>query len=356
VGLAIAAFAFGAVLGDRGSHPPPSAVSRLSLPPLVGERLVAGFAGTAVPKGLRRMIAAGSLAGVILFEENLPTHGTARRLVREIEAIHRPAGLRGPLLVMVDQEGGEVKRLGGPPSASAARMGREGTGYSRRQGEATAANLRGVGFDVDLAPVLDIARPNSAIAAEGRGFGTTAAAVAATAVPFARGLQAGGVVATAKHFPGLGAATESTDSAAQRIELSKQALRTFDERPYRDFIGAGGGMVMLSTAIYPAFSSAPAAFARPLASGELRRRLGFRGVSITDALESAAVSAYGGPAKAGLAAAEAGTDLLLFTEYRAAARAGRALLHGLRSGALARRPFEASVARVLRLRTRLPRG
>ena len=77
-----------------------------------------------------------------------------------------------------------------------------------------------------------------------------------------------------------------------------------------------GAMVMLSTAIYPAYSPKPAAFARPLATRELRVRLGFRGVSISDALGTVSAGAFGGPAKAGLAAAKAGTDLLLFTDYR----------------------------------------
>ena len=80
---------------------------------------------------------------------------------------------------------------------------------------------------------------------------------------------------------------------------------------------------MLSTAIYPAYSPKPAAFARPLATRELRVRLGFRGVSISDALGTVSAGAFGGPAKAGLAAAKAGTDLLLFTDYHAGARAYR---------------------------------
>jgi beta-N-acetylhexosaminidase len=235
-------------------------------------------------------------------------------------------------------------------------MGAAGAGFSRQQGRATAANLRGIGANVDLAPVLDLARPGGTIAETERGFGSTPAQVAATAIPFAAGLEEGGVAATAKHFPGLGAATKNTDFAAQRIDLSKRALRSADEVPYRRFIARGGAMVMLSTAVYPAFSPSPAAFAWPLATGELRSRLGFTGVSITDALESAAVRDFGGPAKAGLAAARAGTDLLLFTSYRAAARAGGALLRALRAGSLDRTAFEASAGRVLRLRHALGRG
>lgn len=353
-GLAIAAFAFGAVLSDRGAPPPPSPASRLSLRQLVGERLVAGFHGTTVPAPLRQMIRQGGLAGVILFAKNLSSRSVARDLVAEIESIRRPAGLRDSLLVMVDQEGGLVKRLAGAPTASAAQMGAAGPAFSREQGRATAASLRRVGINVDLAPVLDVARPGGTIADTDRGFGSSAAKVEATALPFAAGLQDGGVAATAKHFPGLGAAAGNTDFAVQRIDLSKPELRAVDERPYRRFGAAGGELVMLSTAIYPAFSPKPAAFAGAIASDELRRRFGFDGVSITDALESAAVRSFGGPATAARAATAAGTDLLLFTDYRAAAVAGRALLRRLHGTPGARAPFEASAGRVLRLRHALP--
>ncbi len=111
--------------------------------------------------------------------------------------------------------------------------------------------------------------------------------------------QAGGVAATGKHFPGFGSARVNTDFAVQRLGISKARLRRVDEAPYRPYIAAGGDLVMLSTAIYPAFSGRPAAFTRSIATGELRGRLGFDGVAITDALESVAVRAFGGAAKAG---------------------------------------------------------
>lgn len=351
VGLAIVAFAFGAVLSERSSPPPvPSIASQLSVRRLVGERLVAGFSGTELPLALRRMIRRGELAGLLFFEENLADRAAAKRLSAEIQSIPRPRGLRDPLLLMVDQEGGLVKRLDSAPTLSAAQMGAAGARVSREQGRATAASLRRAGLNVDLAPVLDVAREGGVIAETERGFGTTATGVEATAIPFAKGLQEGGVIATAKHFPGLGGAGESTDFAAQQIDLSKRELRAVDERPYRRFIAAGGEMVMLSTAIYPALSPRPAAFARPVATGELRRRLGFEGVSITDALESAAVRNFGGPDAAARAATAAGTDLLLFTDYRAAATAGASLVHELRRGPSARSAFEAAASRVLRLR------
>jgi beta-N-acetylhexosaminidase len=287
---------------------------------------------------------------VILFAENLPDRATAKDLVANLEAIPRPPGLRDRLLIMVDQEGGEVKRLSGPPGASAAEMGARGGAFSGRQGRLTGASLAELGIGVDLAPVLDVARPGGVIADTERGFASSPAGVTATAIPFAEGLQAAGIAATAKHFPGLGSASENTDFAVQRIGRSKTALRRVDEAPYRAYVAAGGKMVMLSTAIYPALSPLPAALARPVATAELRGRLGFEGVSITDALGSVAVSSFGGPEKAALAGARAGTDILLFTDYRAGLRAGRALLGGLRAGRLSRAGLEASAGRVLRLR------
>jgi beta-N-acetylhexosaminidase len=334
--------------------PPPSLVERLTPGELAGERIVVSIDGTGLTPELRNAIHTGKVAGVVLFEPDFPSRDEGRELIEALQAVPRPKLLRGlPLLVMTDQEGGEVKRLDGAPEASAAQMGAEGAGYSRRQGKATAANLASVGVNVDLAPVLDVARPGGVIADTGRGFGETAAAVTKTAVPFAEGLEAGGVAATAKHFPGLGTATENTDFEAQHLELSKAELLAVDEAPYRAYIAAGGRLVMLSTAIYPAFSERPAAFTRAIATGELRGRLGFKGVTITDSLGSAAVAEFGGQQEAAVDGASAGDDLLLFDDLESALAGHRALVKQLHTGGLPRKPFQAATSRVLGLRREL---
>jgi beta-N-acetylhexosaminidase len=353
-GLAAGAFALGAALGD-GRAPKTKIEVAATLAPrqLAGERIVAGLRGTGISPRLRAAIHSGDLAGVVLFAANFPSQAAGRKLIVRLQAIRRPPALRDPLLIMVDQEGGEVKRVSGAPNASARQMGARGAAFSREQGGLTARNLRDLGVNVDLAPVLDIARPGGVIAETERGFGASEQRVTATAIPFAEALQNGGVAATAKHLPGFGAAIENTDFAVQRIGISKAKLRAIDEAPYRAFAAAGGKIVMLSTAIYPALSPLPAAFSPQIATGELRERLGFEGVSITDALETVAVQAYGGPAKAGLAAVRAGTDLLLFPDLSGAQVAGRALVAKLRAGKLNRQKFEDSVQRILDLRTSL---
>src|SRR4051794_7019843 len=318
---------------------------------LAGARVITGFSGHHPPKALRRMISSGQVAGVILFDGNAGGTRSIRSLTSELQAIPRPASMPQPLLVSVDQEGGLVRRLPGPPRPSAREIGARGAGFAERLGRATGHSLRSMGVNVDLAPVLDLGRPGRAIEQEGRTFARTPAAVSELGTGFARGLASGGVAATAKHFPGLGAARINTDNAVQKIRLPAAKLRAADERPFASFAQAGGAMAMLSTAIYPALSGKPAALSRAIATGELRDRLGFQGVSITDALGSVSGRSVGGPAKTALAAARAGTDLVLFSDLGDAARAERALERGLGNGSLDRAGFEASVARVLALRS-----
>ena len=318
---------------------------------LAGARVITGFSGHHPPKALRRMISAGQVSGVILFDGNVGSESSVRRLTSELQAIPRPPSMTQPLLVTVDQEGGLVRRLPGPPKPSAQTIGSRGAAFAERLGRASGASLKSMGVNVDLAPVLDLGRPGRAIEGEGRTFARTPAGVSEVGVGFARGLATGGVAATAKHFPGLGAARINTDNAVQKIRLPAAKIRAADEQPFAAFAQAGGAMVMLSTAIYPALSGKPAALSRAVATGELRDRLGFHGVSITDALGSVSARAVGGPAKTALAAARAGTDLVLFTDVGDAARAQRALARGLGGGSLGRAEFEASANRVLALRS-----
>lgn len=348
--LAVGAFACGVTQGDGPEPPQPTVAETLPAAQLAGERIVTGLGGTAIPPRLRTAIREGRIAGVVLFAENFPSRAAGRRLIARLQAIPRPPKLRDPLLVMTDQEGGLVKRLSGAPTASARAMGERGPVFSARQGRSTAANLRDVGVNVDLAPVLDVGRPGGVIDETERSFGADPGQVEATAIPFAKALQAGGVVATGKHFPGFGAARENTDFSVERIDLSKRELRQVDEKPYAAFADAGGRMVMLSTATYPAFDDAPAAFSRAIVTGELRNRLGFEGVTITDALETPAVEHFGSTAQAAVAGARAGVDILLYARLAPAERAWKALVAKLRAGALDRVEFEAAAQRVLDLR------
>ena len=325
----------------------------LSLRQLVGQRLVVSFEGTSVPSALRRRLRRGELAGVILFAGNIASRSSLRSLVEHLQGIRRPAELRAPLLVMIDQEGGRVKRLPGAPRRSPAELGRAGSRrLARRAGRATARNLRGVGVNVDLAPVVDLGLAGGVQRRLGRTYGARPRLVSALGSAFARGLEEGGVAATLKHFPGLGRVRSDADRLVQRVPVSLRRLRRTDERPFAAGIRAGASLVMTGNAIYPRLGSRPALLSPGVARGELRRRLRFRGVAITDALDTVALQSYGPPWRLALAAARAGNDLLLMGS-RSGAEAFRALLASARSGSLGRAGLRDSARRVLRLRAAL---
>lgn len=339
-----------------------SSESRPTLPPLTlaqlaGQRVVVSFRGSRagrIPNDLARRIRAGTVGAVILFTENGHTAATVRRLTRKLQAIPRPAGLREPLLVMIDQEGGAIRRLtDSPPRTNAEQMAAtHDVDVIRARGRATGQALREAGVNVDLAPVTDTPRKGSALLAEKRTFGTVAADIGPDAAAFASGLVAGGVQATGKHFPGFGAAIVNSDNAVVRIGLSADTLRTVDEAPFAQVVKGGAGLVMLSNAIYPALDrAAPATLSRAIATTEVRTRFKFTGVTITDDLQAAALKPFGGPGQLALRGARAGDDLLLFGRtYAASVQAASALQAALKSGRLSMAEARAAAARVLALR------
>jgi len=350
--LVAAMLAIGAL--DAPAPAASSAAPALTLRQAVGQHMIFAYDGLQPPPALRRRIARGEAAGVILFTRNVRSAGQARSAMRSLQAISRPRGLRAPLIVMVDQEGGPVRRIPGAPARAAADV--TSAEQARADGRAAARTLRGAGANMDLAPVADVGRPGAALQRERRTYGRSSTDVARRAGAFARGLREGGVRSTAKHFPGFGAAAINTDNAAQRIDTSLGTLRTVDAGPFERLIEGGVDAVMVSTAVYPALDERPAAFSRPWVEGELRERMGFRGVSITDDLGTPAVAAFGSNRRRAVLAVEAGIDLPLFSStYSAGAQAAEGLLVAARDGRLDHAALRAAARRVLALRARIPR-
>jgi beta-N-acetylhexosaminidase len=309
------------------------------------------LAGTTVPAGLAARIRRGEAAGVVVFARNVASTSAIRALAAQLQAIPQPQSVRAPLLLMVDQEGGQVKRLPGAPRLSPPEMAATGDpGTALAQGRATAATLRGAGMNVDLAPVVDVPRPGGALAGEGRGFGGTAREVARFGTQFARGLERGGVAATAKHFPGLGWATVSTDDHPVAVAATTAQLQA-DLLPFKTAIAAGVPMIMVSTASYPTLGAKkPAALSPTIVSSLLRGQLGFHGVVITDDLESPAVGNLPA-AVAGRSALEAGDDLLLYAKStKTSATVFGDLVKDVKSGQLNRSVVQAAYDRVKSLK------
>jgi beta-N-acetylhexosaminidase len=326
-----------------------SSEKTIGLKRLVGQSIVARLGAKGPDQALIQRVKQGRVGSVIAFNRD------AAKLKADVATLQRAASAGGspPLLVMVDQEGGGVKRLPqGPPNASPGQLGKSGDeGQSRDQGKATGSYLRGLGVNVDLAPVLDVAQPNTADTIKSRTFGTDPAVVTKVGVAFAQGLQDGGVVATAKHFPGLGRATVSTDDRPTDIAATSDQLQS-DLEPFKGAIAAGVKMMMVSTAGYPTLGSKKqAAFSAAIVSGLLRDQLGFDGVIITDDLESPAVTDTTSPVVAASSAMRAGDDLLLYaTSTGASDRAFSSLVQEVKAGNLNRSLFQNAYDRITSLK------
>jgi len=327
---------------------PPSAVP---LRQLVGERLFVRMNGTSPSRAFRARVRRGEVGGVVLFGPNIATRAQVRRLVQRLDAAARAGGVPAPL-VAIDQEGGIVKRLQtAPPRRSAPQIGAtNSTRVARSEGLATARSLRALGIDIDYAPVVDVPASSASFIAP-RAFGRNPRRVARLGGAFADGLQSGGVGATFKHFPGLGSAPANTDFASAVVSAPRSRL----ERELIPYRGTGGRLVMLATAVYPAYHrGVPAAFSRRVVTGLLREDLAYKGVVVTDDLETPAVRAYTSPAEGAVRAIEAGADMALVVGTEAGgATAFDRMLAAARSDRLTRDRLEASHARVESLRAAL---
>jgi beta-N-acetylhexosaminidase len=355
--------------GSVKPHGPASgtaALPRLSAAQLAGQRVIYSYPGLTPPGSLLRWIRAGEVGGVIFFSQNIASEAQIASVIAEFKQANASARnplRKYPLLLMTDQEGGDVRRLPGQPVLSEKEIGQSaGAGAAARAaGTGAAGNLRGVGMNVNLAPVLDVYRlPGDFDDQFGRSYSSDPRVVSRLGANFVKAQQAAGVAATVKHFPGLGAASaaQNTDEGPVTLNVPVKDLRSIDEYPYRAAIAAGVKLVMVSWAIYPALDpKLPAGLSPRIVGGELRQRLGFTGVTITDALEAGALRPFGTIRDRARMAAAAGMDLILCSVQKTSEgeQARAALESAYRGGTLGQAAFQAAVRRVLALRAGLGR-
>jgi beta-N-acetylhexosaminidase len=334
---------------------------KLTTAQLAAQRVIFSYPGATPPASLLNLIAAGEAGGVIFFGENITSLSQIAGVVAQLKEAHAASPVRSPLLLMTDQEGGLVRRLPGAPDLSEKQIGEAAhpAVAARTAGRGAGRNLTGAGLNVNLAPVLDVYRtPGDFDDQFGRSYSSNPRRVSYLGADFIRAQQATGVAATAKHFPGLGAAAtaQNTDQEPVTLNVPLGTLRSTDEYPYRAAIRAGVKLVMVSWAIYPALDpGVPAGLSARIVGGELRQRLGFTGVTITDALEAGALQPFGTIRHRAALAAGAGMDLILCSAQRQGeGREARiALSKGYEHATLNQAAFRAAVQRVLGLRASL---
>jgi beta-N-acetylhexosaminidase len=326
-----------------------------------GQRIVYSYPGLTPPSSLFQHITNGEAAGVIFFGENISSTSQIASVIQQLRQAQQQSPIQSPLLLMTDQEGGLVRRLPGEPVLSEKQIGQSSNPplAASQAGTGAGQNLASVGMNVNLAPVLDVFyKSGNFIDQYQRSYSNNASVVSTLGKNFITAQQATGVAATAKHFPGLGAATkyQNTDTGSVTLNVSLSGLRGKDEVPYPAAIAAGVKLIMVSWAIYPALDAArPAGLSPTVVQSELRTRLGFQGVTATDALEAGALNAFGATDQRAVLAAQAGMDLILCSarDVSQGETATTGLVNGLASGQLDPTIFQAAVDRITALRNSL---
>ena len=273
----------------------------------VGRLLLLSFDGTRPPLA---QLSAFNPAGFIFFSDNAKSSAQTRTLTRQLQA-----AAAYPLLFGLDQEGGTVSSFRpdeGTLFPDNLALGAAGDpALARAVGQAIGQELAYASFNLDFAPVLDVAsEPDNPVVGV-RSFGSSPKAVGTLGAAFAEGLEAAGVAAVAKHFPGHGNTTTDSHLTLPVVTRSKGALAGLELPPFRAAFRAEVPAVMSAHVVFPALDTKPATLSKPILTKLLRRVLGFRGVVITDALNMKAVTDDFSPGEAAVRSVRAGADLLL---------------------------------------------
>jgi beta-N-acetylhexosaminidase len=321
----------------------------------VGQLALVGFNGHTVPDEVRRVAREFDLGGVVFFARNVVDPEQITELSRESQALASEI----PLWVSVDQEGGRVARLKRPftewpPMITLGRAGDEK--LAERFARALAAELRAVGISLDFTPVLDVlTNPKNPVIGD-RALADRAEDVARLGVVIIRTLQAEGIAACGKHFPGHGDSSTDSHFELPLVEHPPDRLEAVEYAPFKAAIAAGVASIMTAHIIIPSLDEErPATLSPVIVDGQLKKKLGFQGLVLSDDLQMKAISGRYGLSDATIGAIAAGCDAVLMCapEPEAQMAALEALIYAIEQGRLPQRRVEDALTRHRRVKERL---
>ena len=284
----------------------------------VGRLFMVGIPGTSLDRHTDELIRDYCLSGVILFSRNIEDPLQLATLCRDLQK--SAVTYHGtPLFLAVDQEGGRVARLRKPftsfPGNTAIGEDPQPVEKAETFARVTAKEMSLVGLNMDFAPVVDVRKGEPEKHLEGRTFGDEPEKVALLGRTVVKFLQENGVMATAKHFPGLGRTSLDPHQHLPTIEVGAAEMEEINLPPFRAAMDEGVTAIMSSHAIYPLLDpDFPATMSHKILNGLVRKKLGFEGLIITDDLEMGAIQKKWGTANGAVASFEAGADILLICE------------------------------------------
>jgi beta-N-acetylhexosaminidase len=332
-------------------------IQAMRLEEQIGQILMVGFMGPVCTPELRALIEQRQVGNIILFSRNVQNPRQVLQLTQELQAIAREAGHRYPLLIAIDQENGMVNRLGQGSTLFPGNMALGATHSARLAYEvalATGKELKALGINYNLAPVVDVNNNPANPVIGVRSFGEDPHEVGRMASAMVRGYREANVLTSLKHFPGHGDTATDSHLALPTVPHALDRLETLELIPFREAIQAGADTVMVAHINFPYFMSdptIPSTVSREIVHGLLREKLGFQGVIITDCLEMQAITKTTGTEQGAIQALQAGNDLILVSHsYPRQKGSFEALKQAIESGQISRAALQEAVQRVLTLK------
>ncbi len=298
--------------------------------------------------GTRQALESNPVGGIIYFKQNIKSEEQLKEMLANTAQY-----ARYPLFLAVDEEGGVVSRIGstiGTKMDGAGDIGATGDSENAYQAGLTiGASLAGLGFNLDFAPVADLANVEGSIMA-GRAYGADAATASPFVTSMMRGLEEQNVTACLKHFPGIGSTAQDPHDGRAFSERTEEQFWAEELAVFQAGIDSGANMIMVSHMAAPALTgdNEPSVFSRVLVTDILRNQMGFQGVVITDALSMSAISEYYGAEEAAIMAVLAGCDMLLMPEDYGKAYQG--VLEAVRNGNIDEERINDSLRRIYRIK------
>jgi beta-N-acetylhexosaminidase len=319
----------------------------------IGQLFMLGFTGKSLSPELTDFFSDLKPGGVILFSRNLESPAQIVELTNSLQKLAKA----DPLLIAIDQEGGRVSRLPNgftifPPCAWFGECNSAEMAYAASA--VTANELRAVGVNMNMAPVLDVnTNPANPIIGD-RAVSGDPVQVAELGLAIMRGLQENRVVACGKHFPGHGDTSADSHVELPTVQASAERLRQTEIYPFAQAIPHGLASIMTAHVTYPSLDpQAPATLSPSILTGILRAQLGFTGLIFTDDLEMRAIVDHHGIEEASIRALHAGADILLICKDPIRqVKAMEAVLHAVERGDISSDRIAASLARLAAVKQR----
>ena len=329
----------------------------MNLKQKIGQMMVVGFKGIEPSEEVKDLIKNYHVGGIILFGRNIGTPKEILNLTRELQALAKEAGHERPLFICIDQENGSVRRLGEGATIVPGAMLLGATGEAElayEAGKVTGTELKALGINWNLAPVVDVNNNAENPVIGVRSFGEDAKSVAEFAKSSMKGMQEAGIMTTLKHFPGHGDTNVDSHLDLPVISHDLKRLHEVELVPFKQCIAEGSDTVMTAHVYFPTIEpeeNRPATLSKQVITGLLRNDLSFDGVVTTDCMEMDAIANRIGTERGGVEAVKAGVDLVMVSHlHDKQMNTIEAIYDAVNQGELSESRIDESISRINRLK------